>query len=84
MKEMTENNLNKHLDIAIANIEAAKELLKQRYEAEKEELDKEEPKKVTLTINIKQNFDEGTEFSNEELEQLKKDLEEIMNDFTRE
>ena len=80
MKEMKENNINKHLDIAIANIEAAKEILAQRYEAEKEE-----PKdnKVKVTIKVQNPYD-GVEINDEELEQIRKDLEEIINDFTRE
>jgi len=80
MKEMKENNINKHLDIAIANINAAKEILTQRYEAEKEEL---KDNKVKLTIKVEHPFDEEADLNNEDLEQLKKDLEEIMNDFTR-
>lgn len=79
---MKENNINKHLDIAIANIEAAKEILTQRYEAEKEE-----PKdnKVKVTIKVENPFKEELEgLSDEEIEQLRKDLEEIINAFTRE
>lgn len=82
---MINNNLNKHLDIAIANIEAAKEILKQRYEAEKEQL-KEETKgnKVKIEIKVAKPFNETFALDDKEVEQLRKDLEEIMNDFTRE
>lgn len=78
MKEMKENN--EKLKEAIIHLEEAHRVLVGLFELDEES--KEEPKKVTLTINIKHDFDEGTEFSDEELEQLKKDLEEIMNDFT--
>lgn len=79
---MKENNINKHLDIAIANIEAAKEILAQRYEAEKEEA---KDNKVKVTIKVENPFKEELEgLNDEEIEQLRKDLEEIINAFTRE
>lgn len=76
---MQENNINKHLDTAIANIEAAKEILTQRYEAEKEKL---KDNRVTLKVKVVNPFD-GVEIDEKELEQIRKDLEEIINDFTR-
>lgn len=77
---MIDNNLNKHLDIAIDNINAAKDILTQKYNAEKEE--PKENKKVTLKVKVVNPFD-GVEIDEKELEQIRKDLEEIINDFTR-
>lgn len=75
---MKENNINKHLDIAIANIEAAKDILKQQYEALREI--QEEPK---AKIEIKVSGNKGPfEDMDELIEKFSKDLEEMLNDFT--
>jgi len=68
---------------AIAHIEEAHKLLDSCMQ---EDTPKEEnkDKKVTITFKVKNIFDDEAELKDEELEQLKKDLEEIVNDFTRE
>ncbi len=71
---------------AIAHVEEAHRVLLDLIHDEysKEEV-KEEPKdnKVKLTIKVVNPYD-GVEINDEELEKIRKDLEEIINDFTRE
>lgn len=76
---MKENNINKHLDIAIANIEAAKEILKQEYNAKKEELEKESKAKIEIKFGQNTNYSDNMD---ELIEKFSKDLEEMLNDFT--
>lgn len=44
--------------------------------------EEKEDKKVTLKVKVVNPFD-GVEIDEKELEQIRKDLEEIINDFTR-
>lgn len=76
---MKENNINKHLDIAIANIEAAKEILKQEYNAKKEELEKESKAKIEIKFGQNTSYSDNMD---ELIEKFSKDLEEMLNDFT--
>lgn len=81
MREMKENK--EKLREAIAHVEEAHKILVDLFEQTEEE--KEEPKdnKVKVTIKVQNPYD-GIEINDEELEQIRKDLEEIINDFTRE
>ena len=76
---MKENNINKHLDIAIANIEAAKEILKQEYNAKKEELEKEPKEKIEIKFGQDTSYSDNMD---ELIKKFSKDLEEMLNDFT--
>lgn len=67
---------------AIAHVEEAHKILVDLFEQTEEE-----PKdnKVKVTIKFENPFKEELEgLSDEEIEQIRKDLEEIINDFTRE
>lgn len=76
---MKENNINKHLEIAIANIEAAKEILTQEYNAKKEELEKEPKAKIEIKFGQDTSYSDNMD---ELIEKFSKDLEEMLNDFT--
>ena len=79
---MKENNALEKLTEAIDHVRKADEILNKVYD---DILEKEEPKKVKLTIKVENPFKEELEgLSDKEIEQLRKDLEEIINDFTRE
>lgn len=75
---MKENNLEEiidNLNIALKHMENAKKHLEEGYNL----LNNKEKKKLKIEINVKNPYEE--DIDDEELEQLKKDLEEIMNDF---
>ena len=78
MKEMkANNNAIELLNAALSHLQEAKKLL--------EEVDLEEkPKKATIEIRIKNPFTEEADLEDEEIEKLRKELEEIINDATRE
>lgn len=78
MKEMKANNdAIELLNAALSHLQEARKLL--------EEVDLEEkPKKATIEIRIKKPFIETADLEDEELEKLRKELEEIINDATRE
>lgn len=93
---MKENNLKeilanlstsmKYLEDAKMQINDAYKIIANAYMEQKGEA-KEEPKdnKVKVTIKVQNPFKEELEgLSDEEIEQIRKDLEEIINDFTRE
>lgn len=67
---------------AIAHIEEAHKILVGFIPKEKETPEKPN-KKVTIEFKIKNPYD-GAEISEDDLKELRKDLEEIINDFTRE
>lgn len=77
------NKNEEKLKEAIAHVEEAHKILVGLFEQTEEA--KEEPKdnKVKLTIKVVNPYD-GVEINDEELEKIRKDLEEIINDFTRE
>ena len=70
--------MTEKLKEAIAHIEEAHKILESCVEEPKEE---NKDKKVTITFKVGNVFDDKADLSDEELEQLKKDLEEIVNDF---
>lgn len=49
----------------------------------KKSVEESKDKKVKITIKVENPYD-GIEISEEDLAQIRKDLEEIINDFTRE
>lgn len=84
MKEMKTNDIKESLKLAIAHMEEATSILHKLYN-DLGKQNEEEPKdnKVKVTIKVQNPYD-GVEINDEELEQIRKDLEEIINDFTRE
>lgn len=75
--------MTEKLKEAIAHIETARELLDSCMQEDKPKAENKD-KKVTITFKVGNVFDDKADLTDEELEQLKKDLEEIVNDFTRE
>ena len=59
------------------------EILADINATKKEPVEEPKDKKVKLTIKVENPYD-GVEIDEKELEQIRKDLEEIINDFTRE
>jgi len=78
---MKENNTLEKLTEAIDHVRKADEILNKVYD----DILEKEPKdnKVKVTIKVENPYD-GVEINDEELEKIRKDLEEIINDFTRE
>ena len=83
MKENKEY-LAERIDVALTHCYETKSILEDILTGLREE-QKEEPKdnKVKLTIKVVNPYD-GVEINDEDLEKIRKDLEEIINDFTRE
>ena len=89
---MEENfqNVLEHLLGASEHLKAITETVEKMYlnyhEPTKDTAEKEtKDNKVKVTIKVKNPFKEELEgLSDEEIEQIRKDLEEIINDFTRE
>ena len=79
--------MSEKLTEAINHLKRANEILNDVYDDALEfgKEAKEEPKdnKVKVTIKVENPYD-GIEIDDKELEQIRKDLEEIINDFTRE
>lgn len=82
---MKTNDIKESLRPVIAHMEEATSILHKLYNNLDKNKDKEEPKdnKVKVTIKVENPYD-GIEIDEKEFEQIKKDLEEIINDFTRE
>lgn len=78
---MKENN--EKLREAIAHVEEAHKILVGLFEQTEEAKEEPKDKKVKVTIKVQNPYD-GVEIDEKELEQIRKDLEEIINDFTRE
>ena len=75
--------MSEKLTEAINHLKRANEILNDVYD-DILGLGKEEPKKkLSIEINVKKPFGEEIDLNDEELEQIRKDLEEIMNDITR-
>ena len=74
--------MSEKLTEAINHLKRANEILNDVYD-DILGLGKEEPKKkLSIEINVKKPFGEEIDLNDEELEQIRKDLEEIMNDIT--
>ena len=77
---MKESNTLEKLTEAVDHVRKADEILNKVYDDILEEEPKD--KKVKVTIKVENPYD-GIEISEDDLKEIKKDLEEIMNDFTR-
>ena len=87
MKEMKENKelLAERIDEALKHLYDAKHILEDTSNGIKENCKEETPKKkLEIEINVRKPFGETIDLDDEELAQIRKDLEEIINDFTRE